>query len=156
MIPRAQPIALMTRSLTLALLLGSAATQRAEAQRQRSQALIVAVVDSLADQHAVAMLYRYPDDRKDMIVLRRSDATPIALGAALNLLDTLRQRVPAPSPGRLEIVNLQSTPPASAVNRHRADRATAILAGLAKQPVTAVGKIGRGQQIGIAGTHASP
>jgi hypothetical protein len=156
MTPRAQAIAMMIRTLTLVLLLGGAAAQRSEAQRPRSTAVVVAIVDSLSDQNAVAMLYRYPDERKDMIVLRRAGATPVVLGAALNLLDGLRQRVPVPPAGQVEVARLQSATPAAAVNSHRADRATAILRGLANQPVTTVEKIGRGQQIVIVGTHASP
>jgi hypothetical protein len=118
--------------------------------------VVIAIVDSLSDQNAVAMLYRYPDERKDMIVLRRAGATPIVLGAALDVLDDLRQRVPVPLPGQGEVATLLSAPSAAAVNSHRLARATAILGGLAKQPVTSVDKIGRGQQIVIVGTHASP
>lgn len=156
MTPRAQTVTKLARNLLLAVLLGIAATQRGQAQRPRSQALIVALVDSLSNQNAVAMVYRYPDERKDMIVLRRATATALALGAALNMLDTLRQRVPVPPPGQVEVASLQSTPAAARVNSHRVERATAILSALAERPVAEVGKIGRGQQMLVAGTHASP
>jgi hypothetical protein len=157
MITRAHIVATMLRGLTVALLAGSVMPGRSDAQRPRSAAVIVAIVDSLPDPKAIALVYRYPDSEKDMIVLRRSDATPIALGGALDLLDHLRQAVPVPSAGRLEVAALQSATPGPGVaGTHRRDRAARILAGLANQPMTAVGKVGLGQQLVIVGTHASP
>ena len=157
MIPRAQIIATAMRSLTVALLVGSVMAQQSLGQQPRSQAVIVAIVDSLPDPKAIALVYRYPDRQKDMIVLRRSDATPIALGGALDLLDHLRQAVPVPSAGRFEVAALQSATPGPGVaGTHRRDRAARILARLANQPMTAVGKVGLGQQLVIVGTHASP
>lgn len=111
------------------------------------QPVILAIADSFPAHHGRAVIMRYPTaSSEDVIILSSSDATPDALGAALQLLRRLRAKG---APSNMQVVTM--TGAQRVVVPPKVDRwlQKVIDRTLANQPKK-LGNIGRGHWLELA------
>jgi hypothetical protein len=135
----------ITIALAASVLLSVCMSSRGFAQAPARRA-VIALVDELPETEAKAVVIRYAaTDVGDVILLRKADATPVLLGAAVRLLTHLRRADSAPSND--EVISI------AGAAHYRGDRAKAervwgnVLQDLSRQPRSRIGNVGDGQWI---------
>ena len=109
---------------------------------------VVAIPDSFPNTEGNALVIRYADSAAgDVIILRRSAATPSMLGAAFRLLSTLRAAEPTPQADAVTAI----TGAAQARGNRSATTAywNSVLGRLGARPTARIGNLGTGRWLAI-------
>lgn len=117
------------------------------AQAVGTAPVYVAVPETFPDIEARSILIR--DGRRDIVVLRESDATPATLAMSLALLERVRIQHPSPENGQMiPLTGYAMTSPPYGVQLGRIDQ---VLARLERAPIRRVGSLGPGRWVVYGG-----
>lgn len=109
---------------------------------------VVAIPDNFPETDAKALVIRYADPAVgDVILLRRSDATPTILGAAFRLLTRLRATDPTPLAD--EVTSIAGAAQARGNRTAAAAYWNNVLARVHARPTARIGNLGAGRWIAV-------